>query len=218
MNINIVIADDHAIVREGIKAMLHDEPWIDIVGEVGDGEEVLDFLERYEVDLVLLDIDMPVMDGITCARNIRKFWPKTRVLIISMHQSEQHVVDAFRAGANGFISKDSCKEEVVNAVQTLADGNSYFSKEVSQKLVKHLNRPPQQRESANPYSNEPVLTPRETEVLMLIAEEYTNQEIAEQLFISPHTVVTHRRNLLQKLNAKNTAGLMHQASRYGLLH
>ena len=215
MKIKIVIADDHKIVREGIKAMLHDEEWMEVAAEACDGEEVLSFLERYDADLVLLDIDMPVMDGITCAKQIRKFWPKTRVLIVSMHQSEQYVVDAFRAGANGFITKDSCKGEIVSAITALMEGNSYFSKEVSQKLWNHINRPPQERSSV--YSNEPILTPREMEVLELIAEEYTNQEIADLLFISPHTVVTHRRNLLQKLNAKNTAGLVHQASRHGLL-
>ena len=155
------------------------------------------------------------MDGISCAKQIRKYWPKTRILIVSMHQSEQYVVDAFRAGANGFITKDSCKAEIVNAITALMEGNSYFSSEVSQKLWNHLNRPPQERSSA--FSNDPIITPREMEVLELIAEEYTNQEIADLLFISPHTVVTHRRNLLQKLNAKNTAGLVHQASRHGLL-
>ncbi len=218
MKIKVVIADDQEIVREGLKAMLHEEPWIEVVGEAGDGEEVLSFLERYDADLVLLDIGMPRMDGIACSANIRKYWPQTQILIISMHQSEQYVIDAFRAGANGYISKDSCKTEIVSAIRALADGNSYFTKDVSQKLWNHLNRPPQDRKAASGFSGEPVLTPREAEVLELIADEYTNQEIADRLFISPHTVVTHRRNLLQKLNAKNTAGLVHQASRYGLLH
>ena len=216
MKVKVLIADDHKIVREGIKAMLHGESWLEIVGEASDGEEVLEFLERFDVDIVLLDINMPCMDGICCSKNIRKYWPKTRVLIVSMHGSEKYVVEAFRSGVGGYISKDSCKAELVSAIRALTEGNSYFSQEVSEKLLKYLNRPEEERSSGD-HSDEPNLTARETEVLALIAKEYTNHEIAERLFISPHTVVSHRRNLLQKLNAKNTAGLVRYASRYGLL-
>lgn len=216
MKVKVLIADDHNIVREGIKAMLQGEGWIEIAGEVADGEEVLEFLERFDVDLVLLDINMPCMDGICCAKNIQKFWPKTRVLFVSMHESEKFIVEAFRSGAAGYISKDSCKGELVNAIRTVSEGNSYFCKEASKKLLKHLNRPQEER-IAGTHSDDPVLTARETEVLALIAKEFTNHEIADRLFISPHTVVSHRRNLLQKLNAKNTAGLVRYASRYGLL-
>lgn len=216
MKVKIAIADDHRIVREGIKAMLKDEAWIEIAGEAADGEEVLELLERKKTDIVLLDIDMPAMDGITCLRLVRKFWPATRVLMVSMHMSEHFVVEAFRNGAAGYISKDSCTAEMVNAIRTVAQGNSYFSNEVSRRLHNHLNRAPEDRKALR-YQKEPLLTSRETEVLMLIAKEFTNQEIADRLFISPHTVVSHRRNLLQKLNAKNTAGLVHQAARHGLL-
>lgn len=196
--------------------MLQGEGWIEIVGEAADGEEVLEFLERKDADIVLLDIDMPAMDGLTCLRLIRKFWPKTKVLIVSMHESEHFVVEAFRSGAAGYISKDSCTAEMVSAIRTVAQGSSYFSQEVSRKLHNHLNKPLEDRKALR-YREEPLLTSRETEVLILIAKEYTNQEIADRLFISPHTVVSHRRNLLQKLNAKNTAGLVHQAARHGLL-
>ena len=217
MNIKTAIADDHKIVREGIKAMLQDESWIEIVGEAANGEEMLELLERKKVDVVLLDIDMPCMDGICCAKIIRKYWAKTRVLFVSMHESEKFVINAFRAGAAGYISKDCGKAEIIKAIRTLAEGNSYFSKEVSQKIYTHLNRPPERRTPADMHE-QPVLTAREMEVLALIAQQYTNQEIADQLFISPHTVVSHRRNLLQKLQAKNSAGLVHHAARFGLLH
>ena len=216
MKVKIAIADDHRIVREGIKAMLQEEGWIELVGEAADGEEVLELLERKEIDIILLDIDMPGMDGIACLRLIRKYWPETRVLMVSMHTSEKFVVDAFRSGAAGYISKDTCTAEMANAIQALAQGNSYFSQEVSRKLHSHLNKPMEDRKALR-YREEPLLTSRETEVLILIAREFTNQEIADRLFISPHTVVSHRRNLLQKLNAKNTAGLVHQAARHGLL-
>lgn len=216
MKIKVLIADDHNIVREGIKAMLHGESWIEVMAEAADGEEVLEVLERLDIGMVLLDIDMPCMDGICCCKNIRRYWPKTKVLIISMHQSEKFVIEAFRAGASGFISKDSCKVELLSAIRAIYEGNSYFDQEVSQKLFKYLNRPEGERDISN-HTEEPLLTSRETEVLSLIAKEYTNHEIAERLFISPHTVVSHRRNLLQKLNAKNTAGLVRYASRYGLI-
>lgn len=217
MKVSVVIADDHKIVREGIKAMLLGESWVEIAGEASDGEEVLELLERNHIDLVLLDIDMPCMDGICCARNIHKYWPDTRVLIVSMHQSEKYVGEAFKAGVAGYISKDTGKAELLNAINALAEGNSYFSQEISRKLYSYLNRPEDHRASAG-WQDEPALTAREVEVLALIAKEYTNQEIADRLFISPHTVVTHRRNLLQKFNARNTAGLVNQASRYGMLH
>lgn len=217
MKESVLIADDHWIVREGMKAMLRDEPWIEVIGEACDGEEVLEILEKVNPGLVLLDIDMPCMDGICCARNIRKYWPRTKVLIVSMHQSEKYVVEAFRAGVAGYIGKDACKLELLSAIRALTQGNSYFSLEASRKLSHFLNRPEEQRHAAV-CQDEPALTARETEVLALIAKEFTNQEIADRLFISPHTVVTHRRNLLQKFNAKNTAGLVSQASRYGLLH
>lgn len=216
MDIKTAIADDHKIVREGIKAMLSEDPLIEIVGEAADGEEMLEILEHIEVDVALLDIDMPCMDGISCAKIIRKYWPQTRVLFVSMHESEKYVISAFRAGAAGYISKDSGKAEMITAVRTLAEGNSYFGKEVSNKIYNHLNRPPEHRSTAD-IREDPLLTARETEVLVLIAKEYTNQEIADRLFISPHTVVSHRRNLLQKLNAKNSAGLVHHAARLGLL-
>lgn len=218
MKVSVVIADDHKIVREGIKAMLLGESWIEVVGEAGHGEEVLELLERKHIDLVLLDIDMPCMDGICCAKNIHKYWPGTRVLIVSMHQSEKFVVESFRAGVAGYVSKDTTKAELLNAINALAEGNSYFSQEVSKKLYSYLNRPEDDPRTSGGWQNEPALTAREIEVLALIAKEYTNQEIADLLFISPHTVVTHRRNLLQKFNAKNTAGLVNQASRYGMLH
>lgn len=217
MKVSVVIADDHKIVREGIKAMLLGESWIEVVGEACDGGEVLELLERKHIDLVLLDIDMPCMDGICCAKNIHQYWPDTRVLIVSMHQGEKFVVESFRAGVAGYISKDTSKAELLNAINALAEGNSYFSQEISKKLYSYLNRPEDHRASGS-WQDEPALTAREVEVLALIAKEYTNQEIADRLFISPHTVVTHRRNLLQKFNAKNTAGLVNQASRYGMLH
>lgn len=216
MSVKVVIADDHRIVREGIKAILGGESWLVFVGEASNGEEVLELLERQEADLVMLDIDMPFMDGISCTKLIRKFWPKVAVLIVSMYQDERHVIDAFRAGASGYISKDACKAEMISAIQALIKGSSYFSRAVSEKLFDHLNRPERDRPPKE-FSELPALTARETEVLMLITKEYTNQEIADRLFISPHTVVSHRRNLLQKLNARNTAGLVRQASLWGLL-
>lgn len=216
MSVKVIIADDHRIVREGIKAMLSSEAWITFTGEASDGEEVLEVLERQKADLVMLDIDMPFMDGISCTKLIRKFWPKIAVLIVSMYQDEKHVIEAFRAGASGYISKDACKAEMINAIQALMEGSSYFSSAVSEKLFDHLNRPERDRPPKE-FPEGPTLTARETEVLMLIAKEYTNQEIADRLFISPHTVVSHRRNLLQKLNARNTAGLVRQAGLCGLL-
>ncbi|UXP32326.1 response regulator transcription factor [Reichenbachiella agarivorans] len=212
--INILIADDHKMFREGLVELLGKEAKMHIVGDVGDREGIMGILKAQPVDVLLMDIDMGETNGIQMTAEIKRDYPKIRVLALSMHGDKNYIVKMMEAGAIGYILKNAGKEEMINAIHTVANGNTYFSSQVSSKLLEHLTNP------TAAHGKKPEGTPltdREIEVLKLIAEEYSNPEIAEKLFISIRTVDTHRRNLLDKLGAKNTAGLVKYAIQKGLL-
>ena len=214
--IRIMIADDHKMFRDGLKEILNKESNIVVVAEANDGAEVLKILESESVDVVLMDIDMGGFNGIETTKAILAKNINTRILVLSMHSDSKYIISMLEAGARGYILKNAGKEEMIAAINTVASGDSYFSSQVSSKITEQL----QKKRSYNnirPLQEEIPLTPREFEVLKLIAQEYSNPEIAEMLFISIRTVDTHRRNLLEKLGVKNTAGLVKYAIRKGLL-
>ncbi|GAB5418538.1 MAG: response regulator transcription factor [Crocinitomicaceae bacterium] len=210
MNIKIYIADDHVMFRDGIKAMLTSESDFEIVGE-GAKEEVIvaDCLEL-QPNVVLMDISLDGCDGIAVTKKLREHSTAIKILAVSMHNESNYIKGMLDHGANGYILKSTGRNEMITAIKTVHEGATFLSNEVSQNLLKGLNQPNQ---------NEPgiKLTPREIEVLRMIAEEYSNQEIADSLFISIRTVDTHRRNLLDKLQLKNTAGLVKFALKQGYL-
>ncbi|MGB3781266.1 MAG: response regulator transcription factor [Tunicatimonas sp.] len=216
--INILIVDDHRMVREGIRASLAELPDIQIVDEAANSAETLAKLAQYpDVRVVVMDITLGNgEDGIAITRQVVQQFPQVRVLALTMHDEEAHITNMLQAGAVGYLLKDTGMDELVTAIRTVAQGESYFSQEVSKSMMNRLMTNKQAKKKDGHVLPE-ALTRREREILQLIAEEYTNPEIAEKLFISPRTVDTHRRNLILKLNAKNTAGLVRYAIKFDLV-
>lgn len=212
--IRLVIADDHKMFREGLSELLSKEKDIVVVGEAGGSAELMEVLARQVTDVILMDITMGADNGIVLTKEVKESKPGVKVLALSMHDDKSYIVKMLEVGASGYILKNAGKEEMLNAIHTVANGNTYFSSQVSAKLLEHLTNP-QAAQKKKPQGIP--LTDREIEVLKLIADEYSNPEIAAKLFISIRTVDTHRRNLLDKLGAKNTAGLVKYAIQKGLL-
>ena len=211
--IKILLADDHKIFRDGIRSILEKEKDIAVVDEAANGKEILEKLENLEVDVIILDIDIGKPSGIEVTEILSEKYPDVKILILSMIGLHDFVIQALEKGATGYILKNTGKDEVITAIRSVAKGDSYFSKEVSSILVEQLNKP----RTIKKRSEGIPLTAREVEVLQLIAQEFSNPEIAEKLFISIRTVDTHRRNLLEKLGLKNTAGLVKYAMMKGLV-
>lgn len=202
--IYVMVADDHQIIRDGIKSLLKELKDIRIVAEAGSGIEVQEQLKTQSVDVVLMDINMP-FSGIDTTRFLQEHYPSVKVLALTMHDEAEYICNILEAGASGYILKKTDKQELITAIRTIAGGGTYLSSEVSDILVRRMA----QKSVRDPQ--ETPLTKRETEILVLIANQLTNHEIAEKLFVSARTVDTHRRNLLQKLGVKNTAGLVRYA-------
>ena len=210
----ILIADDHKMFRDGLRAILEQEKEMEVVGEAGSAREVFLFLENTKPDVIMLDITLGDSNGIEVTKVLREKYPDLHVLVVSMHAESSYILKMLEIGASGYILKDAGKNEMLNAVRAVAAGDSYFSQQVSAIMVAYLQRkgmPPTKKEE------DVLLTRREIEVLKLITGENSNQEIADKLFISTRTVDTHRRNLLEKLGLKNTAGLVKYALKHGFL-
>ena len=207
------MADDHKIFRDGVRSILEKEKDIEVVDEAANGLEVLKLIEHVEVDVLVLDIDIGNPNGIEITEMITKNHPETKILILSMMGLHDFVIQALEKGAIGFLLKNTGKDEVLTAIRSVSKGDSYFSREVSAILIEQLHKPVSLRKK----SADIPISPREIEVLKLIAQEFSNSEIADKLFISIRTVDTHRRNLLEKLGAKNTAGLVRYAIQKGLV-
>jgi len=206
--IRLLLVDDHKIIRDGIRSLLSSNKEIEIVGECEDGDEVEAFLNANEVDVILMDINMKRMNGIDATEYILKKFPDKKVLALSMHNEEVYIAKILKAGALGYILKNTGKEELIEAINKVFDQENYFSKEVSDIMMSKYMKTQKKSATSKSLITLDELTKREIEILKLIATEMTNTEIGEKLFISSRTVDTHRRNLLQKLQVKNTAGLV----------
>jgi DNA-binding NarL/FixJ family response regulator len=198
--IKLFIADDHQMFIDGIKALLQDIKYIHIAGEANTGNEVLQKLKNTKVDIILLDIRMPDLNGIETATIISKSYPAIKILALTMYDDSNNIAKMLKAGVKGYVLKNTSKDELIRAIQTLAEGNTFYSEQVVMDVVnKNTN------EDTAPVLK---LTKREIEVIKLIVKSMTNKEIAVQLFLSELTVKTHRQNVMQKLDVKNTAGLV----------
>jgi two-component system nitrate/nitrite response regulator NarL len=215
-NTKILIVDDHEVVRDGLKNILNSLDYISIAGEAGNGEDAVKMYSSLKPDLVIMDISMPGMNGIEATRVIKERDPDARILILTMHDNQEYLNQIIRSGAKGFILKNTDKEELLDAVKTVASGDNFFSKDISKLIIDNYIRTAKETEKNDGYKEVP-LTKREIEILKLIASGYSNQEIANILYISYNTVDTHRKNIMHKLSIKNTAGLVRYAIEKGLI-
>lgn len=207
-SVELLLADDHKILRDGLRAMLEGKKDYHICGEASSGREVLEFCALKPVDLVLMDLNMPDLGGVQTTRKLHEEHPEIKILALSVVEETATIRSAVEAGASGFLLKNAGLNELLSAMETVMQGNSYFSSKAAHSLVQGT------LEDENHATEE--LTERETEILLLICREMTNPEIADQLFLSVRTIDAHRRNILQKTGARNTAGLVAYAHRHGL--
>lgn len=214
--IKILVADDHTMFADGIESILADQKELKVVGKCYDGAAIFPFLEKEDVDVLLLDVNLPIMNGIDVCKKLGEISSSVKVLALTMHNEESFVTEILKFGALGYILKNTGKNELINAIKRVAQGESYFSKDVTQTIMKSLVSPSKKKEGSK-NENLPKISRREQEVLDLIVKEFTTQEIANQLFISLKTVESHRRSLLTKLNVRNTAGLVRVAIENQLL-
>lgn len=212
--IKLLVVDDHAIVREGICALLELSPETVVIGEAANGNEALEMVGKLTPDVVLMDIVMPVMDGLEATRRICKDYPPVKVLVLTQYDDREHVMQIIEAGAAGFVNKSSVSAELVRAIRAVFQGDSFLSPAVARYLVEDFRKENSERRSHDAYSQ---LTEREREVLKLLADGYTTREIADLLIISPKTVDGHKTRLMSKLELQNRIELVKYAIRRGIV-
>lgn len=205
--IKLLIADDHQLFIDGVKTVIQTEPEIEIVGQALNGEEVLSFLENNNVDVILMDINMPVLDGIETSKIILKKYQNTKVLMLTMHNIMEFINQIIKLGVAGYILKTTSREDLIYAVKKVASGENYFCKEVTETLVESIKSV----KNSKSIKDEIHLTKREIEIINYISQEFTTLEIAKFLGLSHHTVESQRRNLLSKLEVRNTVGIVKYA-------
>ena len=210
--IKVLIADDHAIVRAGLRALIHSDPAMDLAGEATGGFEAIELVESIRPDVLVLDLSMPDLDGISVTRQIKPRFPDLRILILTIHEDEGLLRAALKAGAGGYILKHAAEAELISAINTLLGGGLYVDPAMLPKLFS--DEPPSQPAPLRPVEE---LTPRETDVLRLIVQGYTNRQMGEKLHISFRTVETHRANLSDKLGLKSRVELVRYAREHGLI-
>jgi two-component system, NarL family, response regulator NreC len=212
--IRVLLADDHTILRAGLKMMLNAQPDIEAVGEASDGRQAISEAEKLSPDVIIMDITMPECNGIEATRQIKRLLPEVRVLILTMHENEEYLFQTLRAGAAGYMLKEAADTDLISAIRVVSSGRFYLSPSAQSMLVSDYLQRVHTGEERDSYS---ALTEREREILKLVAEGYTNSQIGERLFISPKTVDTHRTHVMDKLNLHSRAELVRYAMRRGLL-
>jgi len=198
----ILIADDHSIIRAGIKKILEKEIDLQVIGEAGNAYDVLEFVNKNDLDLLLLDINMPGANGLGLLREVRKLKPQIKILVLSIYPEESFALSAFELGASGYLTKESTPELLIKAIQKIINGGKYLSEELGEKLASRINL-------QNSKSLHERLSTRETEVLLFIGEGKSTSEIAKKLGISSNTVATYRARILEKMNMSSNAALIH---------
>jgi two-component system, NarL family, response regulator NreC len=212
--IRILLADDHTLIRRGLRALLERQNGFSVVAEAADGRQAVETAAAVNPDVAVIDIGMPNLNGIEAARRITEKRPETAVVILSMHADESYVLRALKSGARGYLLKDSPEEDLINAIRAVHNGKAFFSPEISKMLAEDYMRQMRQRGVEDSYE---LLTHREREILQMLGEGNSNKEVATKLNLSLHTVETHRGNLLEKLNLHSTAELILYAVRKGIV-
>ncbi len=212
--IRILLADDHNVMRAGLRLLLERQPGFKVVSEASDGRQAVEQAEATKPDVAVLDIAMPNLSGIEAAQRISAMVPQTRIIILSMHSDESYVLRALKAGAKGYLLKDSAENDLLDAIRAVSQGKAFFSPEISNILVEDYVREMKKRGAEDSYE---LLTPREREILQMLAEGKSNKDIATLLNLSLYTVETHRRNLQDKLNLHSLAELILYAVRKGII-
>jgi len=212
--IKVLLAEDHTIVRKGLTSLLAGEADIEVVGEAEDGQEAVELVERLAPDVVLMDNTMPVLNGLEATRQIKKRFPEIKVLVLTMHTTEEYIQQFLQAGASGYLIKKTAPKELVTAIHAVYRGDSYLSPAISNVIIEGYLHQAAATASEDSYEK---LTDRERQVLQMITEGVSNREIAERLHLSVKTVNNHRMNLMDKLNIHNTAKLVKYAIRKGVI-
>lgn len=211
--IKVIVVDDHQIFIDGVKTIIDTMDNISVVAEANNGVDLIDCLSKTEADIILMDVNMPKMDGVEATKTVLEKYPQLKVLMLTMHDSKAYIEKLLKTGASGYILKNTKKEELQTAIETVYEGGNYYSKEVTQQIMDSLQKHKKVKKSLGDVS----LTEREKDVLRLIAQEHTTNEIAEKLFISHHTVESHRKNLISKLQVRGVGGLVKYAIQSGLV-
>jgi DNA-binding NarL/FixJ family response regulator len=211
--IKIMVVDDHKIVRDGIRALLIGQKTIKYIGDAEDAESLFNFLLKTQPDVLILDIILPGKSGVEITVSIKEKYPCIRILILSSNSDEETILSAVKAGANGFLSKDTSKEELITAIMAVATNEGYFGEKINKIIYKSYI------EQVTSQNGKPAncLSDREVEILTLLADGFTNKEIADKLFISPRTIDTHKANIMAKLNLSSTVELVKYAIRKGYI-
>lgn len=212
--IRILIADDHSIIRSGLRALLTNDPACEVVAEASDGREAVELAERGLPNVAILDISMPHLNGLEVARRISTRLQEVQVVMLTVHSDESYLIGALKAGARGYVLKTCAEFEILDAVHAVSQGKAYFSPKVSRMLADDYMRYLENQQTEDPYDQ---LTDRERQILQLLAEGQSNKEIANLLDLSPTTVICHRQHIFQKLNFHNLADLILYAIRRGII-
>lgn len=212
--IRILLADDHTVVRKGLRLLLESQPDFQVIADAADGRETVALAEQLTPDVVVMDVAMPGLNGIEAARQISAKLPHTAIVFLGMHSDEGYVLKALKSGARAYLLKDSAENDLINAVKAVREGKAFFSPAISKMLIEDYMRQMQQRAVEDSYD---LLTTREREILQLFAEGKNNKDVANMLNLSLYTVETHRSNILKKLNLHSTAELILYAVRKGVI-
>jgi DNA-binding NarL/FixJ family response regulator len=211
--IKIILVDDHQMFRDGLKAILSDQPDIELIADLGSGQELIELLNSAVPDLILTDISMPEISGIELTEYVQKHFPQIKILILSMHSDEEYIIKALRAGANGYLPKETSITELLKAIQTIYKGENYFNKSISDTILNSISN---KAEVKTDPSEEEKLTKREIEIIQLVVEGLSNKEIANKLFISIRTVDSHKNHIMQKLHLKSSVEMVKYALKHKL--
>ena len=216
-NIKVFLVDDHKLIRDGIKAHFNNDDRFQVVGEASNGKEAIEKLENSPADVVLMDVNMDIMDGIECTTQLKNDHPEIKVLALTMLAENKHIKEMLKAGAVGYLLKNSTEAEIKQCIISVKSGMPFYSPEVMQTVMNNLGAPVLAKKKVSRFEPVIQLSEREKEVLVLVIKEFSNQEIADKLYISKRTVDAHKRNLLEKTGAKNVAGLVIYALNHNII-